>query len=133
MIGREEDNRTIDSKFTHYLGEQPREVVLGALKKSLALVNMSESESFGIVIVEAWMLQKPVIINEQCPAFTELVKDGLSGLYANKKNLDIQLGKLLEDNRLATTLGHNGHQESSNYLWSKIASHINNQLLSTCE
>jgi glycosyltransferase involved in cell wall biosynthesis len=133
MIGREEDNRTINSKFTHYLGEQPREVVLGALKKSLALVNMSESESFGIVIVEAWMLQKPVIINEQCPAFTELVKDGLSGLYANKKNLDIQLGKLLEDNRFATTLGQNGHQESSNYLWSKIASHINNQLLSTCK
>jgi len=87
MIGRDEDNVTIDSKYTYYLGEQPREVVLGALKKAQALVSMSQSESFGIVIVEAWMLQKPVIINELCPAFTELVKDEHSGLYANKKNL----------------------------------------------
>ena len=132
MIGRDEDSIKIDSKYTYYLGEQPREVVLGALKKAEALVNMSESESFGIVIVEAWMLKKPVVINELCPAFTELVKDKHSGLYANKKNLHLQLSRLLQENKLSKNLGANGYSSSSNYLWSKIASHINNHLLSLC-
>jgi len=132
MIGRDEDSIKIDSKYTYYLGEQPREVVLGALKNSLSLVSMSESESFGIVIVEAWMLKKPVVINELCPAFRELVKDEVSGLYADKKNLHLQLSRLLKEDKLSLLLGKNGYKESGNYLWSKIASHINNQLLSTC-
>ncbi len=83
MIGRDEDNIKIDSKYTYYFGEQPRNVVLGALQECHGLVTMSESESFGIVIVEAWMLSKPVIINEKCPAFVELVTNKKDGLYVN--------------------------------------------------
>jgi len=76
MIGRNEDHVDISSKQVLYLGEQPREVVLGALKSCHGLITMSRSESFGIVILEAWMFQKPVIVNQDCPAFLERVQDG---------------------------------------------------------
>lgn len=129
MIGRDEDGITIKSKHTYYLGEQPREVVLGAIKNCHALVSMSESESFGIVIIEAWMLNKPVIINENCPAFSELVQDNVNGLYATKINLAQKMTTLLENKMLAKELGNNGRKNVKPYTWKGIAKIIEEQLL----
>lgn len=129
MIGRDEDGLAVNSKFTYYLGEQPREVVLGALKNCYSLMTMSESESFGIVIVEAWMLKKPVIINEKCPAFIELVEDKVNGLYADKHTLKHQIEHLLRDENLTKTLGENGYRIVENYIWEKITYSINENLL----
>jgi glycosyltransferase involved in cell wall biosynthesis len=129
MIGRDEDGVQINSNYTYYLGEQSREVVLGALQESYALVTMSESESFGIVIVEAWMLQKPVIINEKCPAFIELVEDGINGLHTNKDNLENTLSHLLNNVNQACELGKNGNTLVDKYRWNIIGEKINNSLL----
>ena len=128
VIGRDEDKVIIDSKYTYYLGEQPREVVLGALKECHTLVTMSESESFGIVIVEAWMLNKPVIVNKECPAFVELVEDGVSGLYANKINLYQKLNDLIQDIDIASEFGSNGYKKTEKFAWHDIAYKINNYL-----
>lgn len=128
IIGRDEDNIKINSKHTLYLGEQPREVVLAALKNSYALVSMSESESFGIVIVEAWMQKKPVIINQSCPAFSELVQNNTNGLYATKENLHQQMQTLLHNKDLASSLGENGLKICYKYQWKTIARQINNTL-----
>ena len=87
MIGKDEDGEPIHSPYVTYLGMQPREMVLSALKRCEFVVNMSESESFGIVILEAWMACKTIIVNENCKAFTELVKDGDNGSYANQQDL----------------------------------------------
>jgi len=133
MIGRDEDGVVIDSKFTYYLGEQPREVVLGALKNCYSLVTMSQSESFGIVIVEAWMLKKPVIINAKCPAFVELVEDKVNGLYTDTSNLKQNIENLLRDKNLADTLGENGYAVVDNYTWHGIAKKINTRLLELCD
>lgn len=118
MIGRDEDNAKIDSQFTYYMGEQPRDVVLGALKDCIGLITMSESESFGIVIIEAWMFEKSVIINENCPAFVELVNDGFNGLYANKENLDKKILEILEN---GIDLGINGSLRTSEFEWKNIS------------
>ncbi len=133
MIGREEDGITVDSKYTYYFREQPREVVLGALKECYSLVTMSESESFGIVILEAWMLKKPVIINERCPAFIELVEDGVNGLYANKLNLADMISYLLHDKATAHRLGKNGNRVVDDYVWNKISNKLNKELLGLSE
>jgi len=134
MIGRDEDNIKINSKYTYYLGEQPRSIVLGALKETCCVVTMSSSESFGIVILEAWMTKKPVIINENCPAFAELVQDNINGLYANKKNLSEKLMIILQNKQRACLLGTNGHGiVKKKYLWSIIAENIDQKLLELCE
>jgi len=129
MIGRDEDNMKIDSKYTYCLGEQPREVVLGALKECFSLVTMSESESFGIVIVEAWMLKKSVIINDNCPAFRELVDNEINGLYSNKITLVENMNKLLSNKDLSKKLGENGYSLVDSYSWDGISEKINNELL----
>lgn len=129
MIGRDEDSVETNSKYTYYLGEQPRDIVLGALQECYGLITMSESESFGIVIVEAWMLEKPVIINEKCPAFAELVTDEVNGLYANKLNLSNQIIKMLNNNELSKNLGTNGQKKSNIYIWDNISEKLNTLLL----
>ena len=130
MIGRDEDGAAIESQYTHYLGEQPREVVLGALKECYGLVTMSESESFGIVILEAWALKKPVIVNEKCPAFVELVEDKVNGLYAKESNIADQLQLLLDNKDLSKKLGQTGNAAIDRYTWRNIGQHFYRYLLS---
>lgn len=128
MIGRDEDNELIKSKYTYYLGEQSREVVLSALNNSISLVNMSESESFGIVVIEAWMLKKMVIINQNCPAFVELVDDKINGLYADKNNLREILKFTIENKEFINKLGLQGYENSKRYEWSDISKLIINEI-----
>lgn len=121
MIGRDEDGEEINSNFVIYLNEQHRSVVLSAIQKSIGVVTMSKSESFGIVIIEAWMFKKPVVINSECPAFVELVSDRVDGLYASKENLVDCLLNLLEDEPFSKKLGINGHKKTADYTWHSIS------------
>jgi len=130
LIGHDEDGVEIDPLQATYLGEQTRPVVLGALKECLAVVNMSESESFGIVILEAWMMDKPVIVNEKCPAFLELVRDNANGFLANGKTLPDIILELLKNPDLAARVGRKGRScVEHKYFWENIGKTINDVLL----
>lgn len=130
IIGRDEDGVGISASDARYLGEQHRNVVLGALKECAALINMSESESFGIVILEAWMQKKPVIVNEQCGAFAELVEDGVNGFLANRDNLVDRVRSILERPSQAGEMGAQGFQKvSEEFTWQAIAKNANQLLL----
>ena len=125
MIGPDEDGVNLSQRDVLYFGKQPREVVLGALKNCVAVVNMSESESFGIVILEAWALNRPVIVNENCWAFTELVENMKTGLYANKSNLHEKMIELLNNPLLANEMGKNGIiMLGKNFTWRQISQNI---------
>jgi glycosyltransferase involved in cell wall biosynthesis len=130
IIGRDEDDVPISEAEAIYLGEQPREIVLGAFKECFCLVNMSESESFGIVILEAWMLEKAVIVNENCPAFSDLVRDNFNGRLSNRESLSGTLSHLLQNARFAVELGRNGRASvDPNYSWKNIGETIDTHLL----
>lgn len=85
----------------------------------------SHSESFGIVYLEAWMCQKPVI-GCNIDAVSELITDNSDGLlveFGNKKQLSNKLEYLIHDPQLRTKLGKNGYEKvckkydsSQNYL-----------------
>lgn len=127
IIGRDEDKKTILSPNTTYLGEQSRANVLSALKRCEFVVNMSESESFGIVILEAWMSHKTVIVNEKCRAFTELVEDSVNGLYACRENLSQKIKQLLAQDRKG--MAQKGYEKAiKEYAWNKIADQVEEQL-----
>lgn len=83
MIGPDDDGLLLDDDGVCYYGSQPRDVVIGALAEAVCLVNMSDSESFGIVLLEAWMAGTPVIARASCVAFAELVEDGENGYLAD--------------------------------------------------
>jgi glycosyltransferase involved in cell wall biosynthesis len=133
LIGRDEDGVFIDPEEAIYLGGQTNGIVLAALRNSLCLISMSESESFGIVILEAWAQKRPVIVNENCIAFTELVDEGVNGLYATKEDLHEKIVCLLNNVAIGNQMGVNGHQKVLDaFTWdavSKQLSQILNSLL----
>lgn len=129
LIGPDDDHRPLPPDCT-YLRRQPREVVLGAIQDCVALINMSASESFGMVLLEAWMCRKPVIVNRDCRAFAELVKPGENGILSDRTGLSEQLRTLLARPDLARDLGEKGLQTvGENYTWQRIADTIQRDLL----
>jgi glycosyltransferase involved in cell wall biosynthesis len=132
MIGPDYDRVTINSPHVKYLGEQPRPVVLGALAACDVVVNMSESESFGIVLVEAWMSRKPVVANGDCAAFAELVDDGVDGvLCSTVSELRDRIREMLSDPESAKRMGIAGYEKArKKYTWSQLGKATNRHLLS---
>jgi glycosyltransferase involved in cell wall biosynthesis len=134
MIGPDEDGRAIDSSSVKYYGNQPRAVVLGALASCLCLANMSDSESFGIVLIEAWMCKKPVVANRHCAAFAELVLHDRNGfLCESVQEVVSALESTIQDPEKAQRLGEAGHSTIvDTYAWSRIAASIDHCLMSLC-
>lgn len=130
MIGRDEDGEPLDGNLVQYLGAQPDGIVRSALRNSLCLVTMSESESFGIVILEAWCQSRPVIVSANCLASTELVVDGECGLVATIGNLTQKIGSLLDNPLWATALGERGFARTqAEFGWDAIGAELNTVLL----
>lgn len=123
MIGRDDDKLKVEAPHLHYLGEQPREMVLGALRACEFVVNMSESESFGIVILEAWLSGKTVIANHGCSAFRELVEHGVNGLLVRRDALADAIEGLLRDKKSAE-MAVSGAAKARDYSWSNLARRI---------
>lgn len=95
LIGPDDDGLPVTSPNSIYLGRQPRNVVRGALLSCQALCNMSSSESFGIVLLEAWMAGKPVIANKNCAAFHDIATDSINALFATPKDLPEKIKSIM--------------------------------------
>ncbi|BCI77250.1 glycosyltransferase [Vibrio cholerae] len=117
MIGPNDDGVAINSPYISYLGRQPRSVVRGALMSCLALVNMSSSESFGIVLLEAWLAKKPVIANKYCVAFHDMAIDNENALMVATDDLRDALLKVLNEPLLRKKLGESGYKTAQSFSW----------------
>ncbi|GJE55555.1 glycosyltransferase [Methylobacterium thuringiense] len=120
MIGPDDDGAPISDTHVNYLGQQPRTIVRGALAACLFLTNMSSSESFGMVILEAWLARRAVIANRNCAAFQDLVRHGETGLLASRDDLASVMRILTADSALRGALAEAGYQEAAGYDWSVI-------------
>jgi glycosyltransferase involved in cell wall biosynthesis len=135
LIGPDSDKLPIESAAARYYGSQPRQVVLGALAECACLATMSESESFGIVLVEAWACGKAVIANRACPAFVELVDDGNDGLLCSSDGeIAAALERLLAEPERAARLGAAGKTKAfARYTWQCMAEAIERALLAAAD
>ena len=122
LIGPDDDGATVDSPNASYLGRQPRNVVRGALKSCLALCNMSSSESFGIVLLEAWLAGKPVIANKYCAAFHDMAIDNENALLVIPEQVADAIRKLLTQPELAVRLGESGKRLADRFEWDTVSS-----------
>ena len=132
MIGPDDDGLPVDSKYVTYLGRQPRAVVRGALRACTALVNMSSSESFGIVLLEAWIAERPVIANRACAAFADLAVDGENALMVSEQELPDAIARLLAQPQLALALGQAGRKTALKYSWDNIGRQFVDSCLAIC-
>lgn len=125
LIGPDDDGVPIIDEHVVYLGLQSREVVADALNECIALVNMSSSESFGMVLLEAWAAGKPVIANASCQAFRDIVVDGKNGLLVDPRRPEA-LGEAVDvlhrDPLLRHAMGAVGQEIAKKYSWSHICS-----------
>lgn len=120
MIGPDDDGRALTDDFVTYLGMVDRAILRGAFRASQMLVNMSTSESFGMVILEAGLAAKPVVVNAECAAFVELVEDRRNGLLATPSDLADRISEVLSDRSLADEMGKNGRAVAMSYDWDQI-------------
>jgi len=126
MIGPDEDGRAITSPSVVYLGRQERGVVVDAYHAADVFVMMSESESFGMAFLEAWMAGKPVVGNRACRAVADLIADGEDGfLCGDALECAERVAELLLDRDLARRLGANGHAKvTRDYTWRAMAEQV---------
>lgn len=85
----------------------------------------SQSESFGVVFLEAWACKKPVV-GSRMGATECLLTEGDDGLLFelnDPNSLTVALETLIKDSDLQKRLGENGYQKIlNNYTWEKIVS-----------
>jgi len=120
LIGPDDDGVPVDSPNAVYLGRQPRNVVRGALLSCLLLCNMSSSESFGIVLLEAWLAGKPVIANKQCAAFQDIAVDGTNALLIEMREIAWAIRELITHPDLIERLAENGKRQAARFDWESV-------------
>jgi glycosyltransferase involved in cell wall biosynthesis len=126
MVGPDEDGQPIASPNVLYLGRQERAVVLEAYYAADVFAMMSESESFGMVFLEAWMAKRPVIGNRACRAVADLIAEGHDGfLCTDELECAEKMAELILDTRLAHRLGANGYEKvMKDYTWDAIGGKV---------
>jgi len=96
------------------------------------LILPSVQESFGLVVIEAWARQKPVIC-ANIPALKELVTKSNGGLLFNiddQNDLTNQIQFILDNPQKAQQMGQNGYNYvKNNYTWKKVGQKICQKIL----
>ncbi|HYR76210.1 MAG TPA: glycosyltransferase family 4 protein [Pyrinomonadaceae bacterium] len=81
------------------------------IRQSKGVINLSENESFSIVIMEGWLLGVPAIVSAGCAVTTNHVRRCNGGLYvANGDEFGLALEYLEEQDAVRKILAANGQQ-----------------------
>lgn len=105
------------------LGSAEETTKYDAIAACLALVHLSTKESLSIVLLEAWSLNKPVIVSELCPVTSYQVLNSLGGIsIKDYYDFKISVNSLLTNPHLAKKMGENGKKYVEQYYtWEKVA------------
>jgi glycosyltransferase involved in cell wall biosynthesis len=106
-----------DLNGLHILGAVSHEDKVAALQASDCLVLPSGGESFGIVFLEAWIMNKPVI-GARTLSVASLIQDGYDGLLSKPgdvADLAACIARLSNDPELAHRLGARGREKVLNH------------------
>lgn len=122
LIGEDIDQRPIASPYVKYLGKISRSDLVDAYEACDLLLFPSEHESFGIVILEAWMRRKPVLCNAHCRPVASLVAHGEDGFVCDGVDDFVRhVRRLLAEADLRRRLGEQGYRKTiHNYTWDII-------------
>ncbi|MFA0823376.1 MAG: glycosyltransferase family 4 protein [Methanomethylovorans sp.] len=105
-----------------YLGFVSEEEKYNTLKNCDVLIMPSKYESLSIVLLEAWLCKKPVLVNGQCEVLKGQCIRSNGGLwYENYEEFSECLNLLLADENLRDQLGNRGREfVDMNYSWENI-------------
>jgi glycosyltransferase involved in cell wall biosynthesis len=111
--------------------EHPDVVVTGTVSEAdkwdilagaQAVVNPSAYESFSLVLLEAWTLGVPVLVNASCAATMEHCRHSGGGLwFESYRSFEVTVDRLVGEGGLRSTLGEAGrHYTARYYRWPSI-------------
>ena len=100
-------------------GPVDESVKWGLLRGAVALVNPSSYEAFSLVLVEAWTVGRPVVVNARCEATREHCERSGGGLWFDEyATFEVVLDRLVGNECLRSTLGDRGRNYvDRNFRW----------------
>lgn len=109
-------------KDIKYLGIVSEKEKVGLIQNSEFLINSSYSESLSLTLMEAWKLNKAVLVNGACEVLKLQVIDSSGGLYySNYQEFEKAINWLIEHKKERKMLGINGKKYvDKNYNWDTI-------------
>lgn len=104
------------------LGFVTEEEKHNAMAGALAFCHPSLNESFGIVLLEAWLAGTPALVHAGSAVLTQHCKSSNGGLWFNSyPEFETELLLLLENQELCTAMGTAGKEYvEKNYSWQSI-------------
>ncbi|MEZ4594915.1 MAG: glycosyltransferase family 4 protein [Chloroflexota bacterium] len=95
-----------------------------------ALVHPSLNESFSLVLLEAWLASRPVLVHKSCPVTSGHVRRSGGGLaFATYGEFAAAVNLLLSEPALANQMGDNGRTYTNqNYTWPHIINRLETTL-----
>jgi glycosyltransferase involved in cell wall biosynthesis len=105
-----------------YLGFVSEEEKFSLIEGCEFLVNPSQFESFSMILMESWLLRKPVLVNGKCEVLKGQCKKSNGGLwYESYEEFEAMLQWMFNSEKIRKEMGKNGKKYvEANYLWDKI-------------
>ncbi len=111
-----------ENAHVRLMGVVPDGEKLAAIARARALVMPSRHESLSMVVLEAWMMQRPVLVNGDCEVLRGQVLRADGGLYYRRyEEFAAAMDILLQQPALADGLGRQGQAYfEANYAWPRV-------------
>ena len=111
-----------ENAHVRLMGVVPDGEKLAAIARSRALVMPSRHESLSMVVLEAWMMGRPVLVNGDCEVLRGQVLRANGGLYYRRyEEFAGAMDLLVAEPGLADRLGRQGRKYfQANYAWERI-------------
>jgi glycosyltransferase involved in cell wall biosynthesis len=111
-----------ENAHVRLMGTVPDGEKLAAIARARALVMPSRHESLSMVVLEAWMMGRPVLVNGDCEVLRGQVLRANGGLYYRRyEEFAAAMDVLLGQPTLADRLGAQGEAYfQANYAWDRI-------------
>ena len=94
----------------------------GLLRGAFALVSPSAFESFSIVLLEAWSVGTPALVNSRCAVTLDHARRSGGGVaFGNYAELEVELDRLTDSAPLRAALGRAGQAYvDAHYHWDDV-------------
>jgi glycosyltransferase involved in cell wall biosynthesis len=111
-----------ENAHVRLMGIVPDGEKLAAIARARALVMPSRHESLSMVVLEAWMMGRPVLVNGDCEVLRGQVLRANGGLYYRRyEEFAAAMDMLVSEPGLASRLGRQGEAYfRANYAWERI-------------
>lgn len=108
-----------DIKFLGFVSEEEKFSLIDGCQ---FLINPSSFESLSMIIMEAWLLKKPVLVNGRCEVLKGQCRRSNGGLwYENYEQFKEMTNWMLKNKKRIGIMGKNGKKYvQSNYSWEII-------------